>query len=42
MHLVDGRVKEIALMREHANLTGQRSVTAETQTFVPVFRVMAR
>jgi len=41
MHLVGARVKEIALMREHAISPGKGSVTARRQTFVPVFRVMA-
>jgi hypothetical protein len=37
MHSVGGPVKEIAFMREHAVSPGKGSVTAETQTFVPVF-----
>src|SRR4029077_1532129 len=41
MHLVGARVKEIARIRERAISPGKGSVTAETQTFLPVFRVMA-
>jgi hypothetical protein len=40
MHLVDARVKEIALMREHANLIEEGAISG-TPTFLPVFRVMA-
>ena len=36
MHPVGAGVKEIALMREHAISPGKGSVTAGTQTFVPV------
>ena len=42
MHPVGARVKEIAFMRKHAVPPGKGSVTAEIQTFLPVFRVMAR
>jgi hypothetical protein len=40
MHLVDARVKEITLMREHANLIEEGAIGG-TQTFLPVFRVKA-
>ena len=39
MHPVGARVKEIALMREHANLIEEGAISG-TQTFLPVFRVM--
>jgi hypothetical protein len=40
MHLVDARVKEIALMREHADLVEEGAISG-TQTFLPVFRILA-
>jgi hypothetical protein len=40
MHPVGARVKEIALMREYANLIEEGAISG-TQTFLPVFRGIA-